>query len=48
VVTVQTSSTGGKLGWAGSRALRTLRDLSHGDVRRQSRQLAALSKWLDQ
>ncbi len=43
-VAAQTSS---KLGWAGSRTLRTLRDLSHGDVRRQSRQLAALSKWLD-
>lgn len=44
-ITVQ---TGGRLGWAGSRALRTLRDLSQADVRRQSRQLAALSKWLDQ
>lgn len=43
-ITVQ---TGSKLGWAGSRALRTLRDLSQPDVRRQSRQLAALSKWLD-
>lgn len=38
---------GGFLGWAGSRAVRSLRDLSQADVRRQSRQLAALSKWLD-
>lgn len=38
---------GGALGWAGSRALRSLRDLSRADVRRQSRQLAALSQWLD-
>lgn len=38
---------GETLAWAGSRALRTLRDLARGDVRRQSRQLAALSQWLD-
>lgn len=42
-----TERDGGMLGWAGSRALRSLRDLSRADVRRQSRQLAALSKWLD-
>jgi hypothetical protein len=46
-VTRQTSHEGGALAWAGSRMLRSLRDLSHGDVRDQSRQLAALSKWLD-
>lgn len=46
-VTGQTVGTGGRLGWASSRVFRTLRDLSHADVRRQSRQLAALSKWLD-
>lgn len=38
---------GGVLGWAGSRAVRSLRDLARADVRRQSRQLAALSQWLD-
>jgi hypothetical protein len=43
-----TIQTGSKLGWARSRAWRTLRDLAQADVRRQSRQLAALSKWLDQ
>ena len=46
-VTRQTSSDGGALAWAGSRVLRSLRDLAHRDVRDQSRQLAALSKWLD-
>ena len=40
-------SEGGKLGWALSRTWRTLRDLSHGQVRAQSRQLAELSRWLD-
>lgn len=43
----QTSHEGDALGWAASRALRSLRDLARGDVRDQSRQLAALSKWLD-
>jgi hypothetical protein len=38
---------GGRLGWMVSRSWRTLRDLAHGDARRQSRQLAALSIWLD-
>ncbi len=47
-VTRQTGYEGGALAWAGSRILRSLRDLSRGDVRDQSRQLAALSKWLDQ
>lgn len=42
-----TSHEGGALAWAGSRVLRSLRDLARGDVRDQSRQLAALSKWLD-
>jgi len=46
-VTRQTGHEGGRLGWAAFRALRSLRDLTHGDVRDQSRQLAALSKWLD-
>jgi hypothetical protein len=42
----QASNEGGALAWAGSRVLRSLRDLSRADVRDQSRQLAALSKWL--
>lgn len=46
-VTRHMTDAGGVIGWAGSRALRSLRDLSRGDVRRQSRQLAALSRWLD-
>lgn len=46
-VTRSMDSAGGLLGWAGSRALRSLRDLARADVRRQSRQLAALSQWLD-
>lgn len=43
----QTGTEGGALAWAGSRVLRSLRDLSRADVRDQSRQLAALSEWLD-
>ena len=39
---------GGMLGWAGSRAWRSVAQLSRIDVRRQARQLAALSQWLDQ
>lgn len=39
---------GGYLAWAGSRLKRTLGDLASADVRRQSRQLAQLSRWLDQ
>ena len=46
-VTRAATGPGGLLGWAGSRALRSLRDLARADVRRQSRQLAALSQWLD-
>jgi hypothetical protein len=46
-VTRDTSHEGGALGWAASRTLRSLRDLARGDVRAQSRHLAALSKWLD-
>ena len=38
---------GGMIGWAGSRAWRSLTELARADVRRQSRQLAALSSWLD-
>jgi hypothetical protein len=45
-VTRQMASEGGWLGWAGSRTLRSLRDLARSDTRRQSRQLAALSQWL--
>lgn len=41
------SHEGGRLGWVRSRAWRTLRDLARGDTRRQARQLAALSSWLD-
>jgi len=39
---------GGALGWAASRAWRSASQLARSDVRRQSRQLAALSKWLGQ
>ena len=39
---------GGALGWATSRAWRSVTELARPDVRRQSRQLAALSRWLDQ
>ena len=38
---------GGMIGWAGSRAWRSLTQLARTDVRRQSHQLAALSQWLD-
>jgi len=38
---------GGFAAWAGRRLLRTSRDLARSDVRRQSRQLASLSRWLD-
>lgn len=41
------ASEGGYLGWAWSRLTRTLRDLAHAEVRRQSRDLAQLSHWLD-
>lgn len=47
-VTRDMASEGGILGWAGSRLRRSLTDLAHADVRRQSRHLAALSTWLDQ
>ena len=47
VVTRAATGPGGMLGWAGSRTLRSLRELARADVRRQSRQLAALSQWLD-
>ena len=40
-------SEGGMLRWAWSRLTRTIGDLAHADVRRQSRQLAQLSRWLD-
>ena len=39
---------GGVLYWAGSRLVRNVRDLARREVRQQSRQLAALSTWLDQ
>ena len=38
---------GGMIGWAGSRVWRSITELARADVRRQSRQLAALSTWLD-
>ena len=41
------SEPGGWLGWALSRGWRTARELAQADTRRQSRQLAALSAWLD-
>lgn len=46
-VTRDMAHEGGRAGWALSRSWRTLRDLSSRDTRRQSRQLAALSSWLD-
>ncbi len=42
------TAEGGFSGWASSRLIRTLGELSRRDVRRQSRELARLSKWLDQ
>ena len=47
-ITRDMTHEGGALGWAMSRAWRSASQLARGDVRRQSRQLAALSKWLDQ
>lgn len=47
-VTREMGHEGGMLGWAGSRAWRSLTELARPDVRRQSSQLAALSTWLDQ
>lgn len=41
------ASQGGYLAWAWSRLTRTVGDLVHVDVRRQSRNLASLSRWLD-
>lgn len=46
-VTRDMAHEGGRAGWALSRSWRTLRDLAQRDTRRQSRQLAALSSWLD-
>ena len=46
-VTRDMASEGGRASWALSRTWRTLRDLAQPDTRRQSRQLAALSSWLD-
>jgi Uncharacterised nucleotidyltransferase len=46
-VTRDMAHEGGRAGWALSRSWRTIRDLSRRDTRRQSRQLAALSSWLD-
>ena len=43
----ETRHEGGRLGWMLSRGWRTMRDLSRADTRRQSRQLAELSTWLD-
>lgn len=47
-VTRSVEHEGGMIGWAGSRLWRSLTELTRPDVRRQSRQLAALSTWLDQ
>ena len=41
------SAEGGFAAWAGSRLIRTVRELARPDVRRQSRGLARLSRWLD-
>ena len=46
-VTRSMEHEGGLLGWAGSRAWRSLSQLARAEVRRQSRELAALSQWLD-
>ena len=46
-VTRSMEHEGGMIGWAGSRVWRSLSELARADVRRQSRQLAALSTWLD-
>ena len=46
-VTRTMAHEGGMVGWAGSRAWRSFTELARADVRRQSRQLAALSQWLD-
>lgn len=40
------ASTGGFLGWAGSRLARTVRDLARRETRRQARDLARLGRWL--
>ena len=47
-VTREMQHEGGAVGWAASRAWRSVTELARPDVRRQSRQLAALSRWLDQ
>ena len=47
-VTRTMGQEGGTLSWAASRAWRSVTQLARADVRRQSRQLAALSQWLDQ
>ncbi|WP_374528455.1 nucleotidyltransferase family protein [Novosphingobium sp.] len=47
MVTREMDHEGGAMGWAASRSWRTLTELARADVRRQSRGLAALSKWLD-
>ncbi len=39
---------GGFMGWASSRLVRTVAELTRSDVRRQSRGLSQISKWLDQ
>lgn len=39
---------GGFLGWASSRLVRTVAELARADVRRQSRSLSQISKWLNQ
>ena len=41
------SSSHGFAAWAGSRLMRTVRELARRDVREQSRDLAGLSRWLD-
>lgn len=41
-------SEGGRLGWAVSRLTRVAGDLASADIRRQSLELARLSRWLDQ
>lgn len=42
------SGQGGFAAWARSRLVRTARELARSDVRQQSRQLASLSRWLDE
>ena len=47
IIRRHSNAAGGYLGWAWSRLRRTVGDLANPAVRRQARQLARLSDWLD-